>query len=106
MSSPSSYQVRYGLLHAAHYGVPQDRRRIIFVATLRGLFLPELPQPSHLCTKSQDLAINVDSPDSPQSFAVNRRRKESAPLGIITVMDAISDLPQWEWCVIVNHTDT
>lgn len=30
---------------------------------------------------------------------VSRRTNHAAPLGPVTVMDAIGDLPRWEWYV-------
>jgi DNA (cytosine-5)-methyltransferase 1 len=41
-------QVRYGLLNAAHYGVPQSRIRTFIWAALPGEKLPDWPQPLHV----------------------------------------------------------
>jgi site-specific DNA-cytosine methylase len=42
-----SLQVRYGVLNAAHYGVPQSRVRTFIWAALPGETLPDWPQPLH-----------------------------------------------------------
>jgi DNA (cytosine-5)-methyltransferase 1 len=45
------YQVRYKLLQAIHYGVPQSRARIIFFGAKKGLTLPEFPVPVYAYPK-------------------------------------------------------
>lgn len=89
-----SYQVRYGILHAGQYGAPQTRRRVIFIAAKRGVPLPDLPRPTHLTPDAKVLHITLENGDR---FCVNKTGKQTAPLGAITVQDAISDLPAWEW---------
>jgi len=64
----SQFGFNYGVLNAADYGVPQSRRRGIFVA-VRGAEVPWPPPPSH-----------GDSSPSTQPYA--------------TVRDAICDLPK------------
>lgn len=39
------YQVAYGVVNAAHYGAPQQRRRLVLVASRLGSV--ELPEPTH-----------------------------------------------------------
>ncbi|MEQ1506674.1 MAG: DNA cytosine methyltransferase [Myxococcota bacterium] len=41
------YTVRYGVLNAADYGVPQQRMRVVIIATKRGYPVVELPRPTH-----------------------------------------------------------
>ena len=42
------YRVRYTLLNAVNYGVPQFRLRFFLIAYLNGLnILPEFPEPTH-----------------------------------------------------------
>lgn len=91
-----NYQVRHGVLHAGHYGSPQVRRRVIFLASKRGTSLPEFPQPTHLAINTQNLNTNVVAKE-PYSFMVNKRKNQAAPLGPVTVIDTIGDLPGWEW---------
>jgi DNA (cytosine-5)-methyltransferase 1 len=90
----TSYQVRYGILYAGHYGSPQLRRRVIFIASKRGIHLPDLPQPSHVASNIRLLNVLVGED---HAFTVSRRRMDSAPLGAVTVKDMIGDLPAWEW---------
>jgi DNA (cytosine-5)-methyltransferase 1 len=89
-----SYQVRYGVLYAGHYGAPQLRRRVFFIASKRGIHLPDLPQPSHAASNIRLLNVQVDED---HVYTVSRRRMDSAPLGTVTVKDVIGDLPAWEW---------
>ncbi|KAG8809135.1 hypothetical protein FRC17_003600 [Serendipita sp. 399] len=91
-----NYQLRYGILHSGHYGVPQSRRRAFILAAQRGLNLPDLPQPTHVAFAPTHLKVMVNEEDN-RSFTVSKRLENNAPLGIITVGDAISDLQRWEW---------
>jgi DNA (cytosine-5)-methyltransferase 1 len=89
-----SYQVRYGMLHAGQYGAPQVRRRIIFIAAKRGIPLPNLPQATHLTPEPTVLDLVIEDHGR---FAVNKKGKEVAPLGTVTVQDTIGDMPAREW---------
>jgi DNA (cytosine-5)-methyltransferase 1 len=79
----SGYKVRlpYRILNASHFGVPQDRRRLILLGTRRGLRLPKYP--------------------APRTAPPNGKRQRSGELvkGLKptpTVRDAIGDLPDIE----------
>ncbi|PVG01704.1 S-adenosyl-L-methionine-dependent methyltransferase [Serendipita vermifera] len=96
-----NYQVRYGILLAGHYGVPQNRRRVIFLAARRDVSLPQLPQPTHVSLQNDYLNVTVSEGDD-HRFTVSRRSQRAAPLGPVTIADAIGDLPEWEW--INPHT--
>jgi DNA (cytosine-5)-methyltransferase 1 len=79
----SGYKVRlpYRILNASHYGVPQDRRRLILLGTRRGLRLPKYP--------------------APRTAPANGKGQRSGELvkGLEptpTVRDAIGDLPDIE----------
>jgi DNA (cytosine-5)-methyltransferase 1 len=43
----NGYQVRFVQLNSAMYGVPQSRVRIVLLAALQGLRLPDFPAPTH-----------------------------------------------------------
>jgi len=95
-----SYQVRYGILQAAHYGTPQTRARFFMVAAKNGFPLPELPQPTHDFPVVDALEIK---------FPVGHHirpiwtRTGYAPHRFITIDDAISDLPRFDWCSCILY---
>lgn len=78
------YQAQYTTLQCAEYGTPQSRRRVIFWASKLGFPLPSFPQPE-----------NVVEPGASTSSWHKTRR--SAPHLVVSVGDAISDLPAFEW---------
>ena len=82
------YQVRFGVLNAGNYGVPQSRKRTIIWAAAPGEYLPQWPTPSHVFLSPQ-LTINL--PGGVQYTAVPNQI--GAPLRAVTVKDAIFDLP-------------
>jgi len=82
------YQVRFGVLNAGNYGVPQSRKRTIIWAAAPGETLPEWPKPLHIFHSPQ-LTINL--PGGVQYTAVPQQ--VGAPLRAVTVKDAIFDLP-------------
>lgn len=51
------YAVRCGVLNAADYGVPQQRMRVVMIATKRGYPVVELPAPTH----SRDALIHAQA---------------------------------------------
>ena len=92
---PSSYQVRFGLLQAAHYGAPQRRSRFFLIAAVDGHPLPELPQPSHDFPNAHGLAIKL--PVNGRYIRPIRSDNGTAPHPMVTIQDAISDLPRFDW---------
>ncbi|KAJ3414512.1 uroporphyrin-III C-methyltransferase [Chytridiales sp. JEL 0842] len=89
-----SYQVRWGIVHAAHYGSPQARNRLIVIAAKSCFTLPELPTPTHL---SKVPAANVyigfhkDPCVDKRQHAFNEL--SSAPCRRVTIFDTIGHLP-------------
>lgn len=79
----SGYKVRlpYRILNASHYGVPQDRRRLILLGARRGLRLPKYPAPRTAPPNGKG-----------QRSAELVKRLKATP----TVWDAIKDLPDIE----------
>ncbi|CAA7271617.1 unnamed protein product [Cyclocybe aegerita] len=88
------YQVRFRLLQAGQYGVPQSRQRVIFWGAKRGLPMPEFPVPVYAFPKSN---TRITLPTGKMLDPPTRSRDPDefhylAPLRPITVLDAISDL--------------
>lgn len=84
------YSAQYNVLQAAELGSPQSRRRLFFMGTKLGIRLPLYPQPTHTCF----------------TVATHTRNKGvSAPHGPVSIGDAISDLPQFDWGVVIPEDD-
>ncbi|KAJ1981436.1 hypothetical protein H4R33_005251 [Dimargaris cristalligena] len=88
------YQTRFSVQQAGFHGLPQSRRRIFVWGARRGDFLPIFPQPITCFGKAQSSIISL--PKNP-AYATSRRTQEAAPHSAITVQDAISDLPAFEY---------
>lgn len=80
--------MRFGVLNAGNYGIPQMRKRAFIWAARMDQKLPEWPVPTH-AFKSQQLSINL--PNEIKYSASDDLC--SAGLRTMTVKDAISDLP-------------
>jgi DNA (cytosine-5)-methyltransferase 1 len=78
------YKVISSSLNAANYGVPQTRNRAFFIASLEHLIV--LPKPTH----HDDIKGNSKNKES--YYQTNLLKSNSSP--IVTVKDAIGDLPQ------------
>jgi DNA (cytosine-5)-methyltransferase 1 len=98
-SYPSSYQVRFCFLQAAHYGTPQRRVRFFLIAAKEGHKLPEFPQPTHDYPEARDHIIKYH--DGERLVRINpiRSTKGIARHPVVTIWDAIGDLPQFDWFV-------
>ncbi|KAJ1926787.1 hypothetical protein IWQ60_003489 [Tieghemiomyces parasiticus] len=88
------YQVRFSVQQAGLHGLPQSRRRFFVWGAQRGEFLPRFPQPI-TCFKGS-VQCKIKLPRNPD-YETNRRTRKSAPHHAITVQDAISDLPAFEY---------
>ncbi|KAJ3915519.1 hypothetical protein F5877DRAFT_81752 [Lentinula edodes] len=91
------YQVRFSLLQAAHYGVPQGRVRFFLIATLPGTPLPELPQPTHyfpLEGVAPHLRITLTNDRTIEPLQTDRG---ITLFPLVTVADAIGDLRRFDW---------
>ncbi|KAH6916709.1 S-adenosyl-L-methionine-dependent methyltransferase [Coprinopsis sp. MPI-PUGE-AT-0042] len=97
------YQVRFAKLQAAHYGTPQDRVRLILMAARQGKTLPEFPHPSHgFSSDSFTKSLNMNLPygregKSEIAAPLIRLKPGTAPNPPVTIEDAISDLPLFDW---------
>lgn len=88
-----SYQVRFGLLQAAHYGTPQARVRFFLIAAQCSYPLPLLPQPTHSFPLQDGLEMKFTF-DSMQPI---RTSDGVAPYKFVSIDDAIADLPRFDW---------
>nr|CAB09661.1 DNA-C5-methyltransferase [Ascobolus immersus] len=86
-----NYQCRIGLVQSGEYGVPQSRPRVIFLAARMGERLPDLPEPMH--------AFEVlDSQYAlPHIKRYHTTQNGVAPLPRITIGEAVSDLPKFQY---------
>ncbi|KAH8119729.1 S-adenosyl-L-methionine-dependent methyltransferase [Phellopilus nigrolimitatus] len=90
------YQVRFGLLQAAHYGAPQSRVRFFLWGAQagRGCTLPEFPACTHHFPRARSLGITFPNGEVVAPIDSN---SIAAPLPFVSVRDAISDLKRWDW---------
>ena len=85
------YQCTFSVLQAAHYGVPQSRRRLVILAAAPGEKLPLYPEPRHVFYKAElPLSVNIDG----DKYESNGQWKNSAPYRTVIMKDAIRDLPR------------
>nr|XP_010936296.1 DNA (cytosine-5)-methyltransferase 1B [Elaeis guineensis]XP_019701343.1 DNA (cytosine-5)-methyltransferase 1B [Elaeis guineensis]XP_019701346.1 DNA (cytosine-5)-methyltransferase 1B [Elaeis guineensis]XP_019701349.1 DNA (cytosine-5)-methyltransferase 1B [Elaeis guineensis]XP_029123947.1 DNA (cytosine-5)-methyltransferase 1B [Elaeis guineensis] len=83
------YQVRFGILEAGAYGVPQSRKRAFIWAASPKETLPEWPEPMHVFASPE---LKITMPGGVHYAAV-RSTSGGAPFRSITVRDTIGDLP-------------
>ncbi|KAL5350845.1 hypothetical protein ACLOAV_004416 [Pseudogymnoascus australis] len=86
------YSAQFQMLQAAEHGSPQSRRRVFFWGSLLGRKLPLYPQPTHMCK-------GLSAPTN--TFTMGK----TAPHNPVTVGDAISDLPAFDWRINVPGED-
>ncbi|CAA3027627.1 DNA (cytosine-5)-methyltransferase 1B-like [Olea europaea subsp. europaea] len=83
------YQVRFGILEAGAYGVPQSRKRAFIWAASPEEVLPEWPEPMHVFT-APELKITLSGNSQ---YSAVRSTTRGAPFRSVTVKDTIADLP-------------
>ncbi|KAH8099541.1 S-adenosyl-L-methionine-dependent methyltransferase [Cristinia sonorae] len=97
------YQARFKLLQAGQYGAPQGRLRVIFWGARRRLPLPKFPMPTHFFELSQKINLPTGDalqPPARMSYWSDWEEPEyhqCAPMPPVTAMDAMSDLPRFDW---------
>ncbi|KAL1739178.1 S-adenosyl-L-methionine-dependent methyltransferase, partial [Schizophyllum fasciatum] len=95
-----SYQSRFCLMQAGHYGSPQHRVRFFIVASRRGVPLPDIPQPTHdfttVAKQHEKLTVTL-SKDAGTIIRPIITAKGIAPFRAVTVADAIDDLKRFHW---------
>lgn len=84
------YECDWRLLNAAHYGVPQKRERLIMIGAEKGGKV-NFPEPTHFFDGS-----TIGFRDRKKVISVTKQNSldEDNLLPVVTVMDAISDLPK------------
>jgi DNA (cytosine-5)-methyltransferase 1 len=104
------YRVKYTLLNAAHYGVPQSRLRFILLAIRTDLHIePSFPEPTHAFNMSAGHNIHLSHAlklikrktlfDAPRYFIEPPETSLDLPPAV-TVEQALGDLPP-----ITEHLD-
>ncbi|XP_073041040.1 DNA (cytosine-5)-methyltransferase 1B-like isoform X1 [Primulina eburnea] len=83
------YQVRFGILEAGAFGVPQSRKRAFIWAASPEEMLPEWPEPMHVFA-APELKISLSGN---LYYSAVRSTARGAPLRPLTVRDTIGDLP-------------
>jgi DNA (cytosine-5)-methyltransferase 1 len=89
-----SYQVRFKVLQAAQYGVPQGRRRVIFWGAKCGVPLPSFPVPMYAYDKGMH-KVNLPTGDTLEPETRSKDPEvyhQYAPLRPVTIDAAIGDL--------------
>ena len=94
--SSLSYNVRWGVYNTAHFGAPQSRERIFYVAAKRGLDLPSDLKPTHAHAPLSPKVPDIPFPKILAKWPL-APKPVSAPHYPITVRDAIADLPSFDW---------
>jgi DNA (cytosine-5)-methyltransferase 1 len=86
------YNVRYFLLNAAHYGVPQHRWRLFFLGLRSNLGHEAIPRPPVRTHVNGDRAIGSSLPEDP--WMISNIPTVSDPEPQVAVRQAIGDLPK------------
>lgn len=88
LGAPSEYRVKWKLVNAANYGVPQKRMRVFIVGFRADLGIDfEFPEETH--SQHSLLLTQWDSGDYWRRHRVAKRAQPMRPLGIERVLDAI-----------------
>ncbi|KAF9792170.1 S-adenosyl-L-methionine-dependent methyltransferase [Thelephora terrestris] len=96
------YQHQIALLQAGRYGVPQNRERIIILASRGDIPLPDFPLPTHTFNRraTRKKLANGEELQPIQRSGSNHPLLHNclcAPLPPVTVNDYLDDLPVFNW---------
>jgi len=107
------YHVDYRLFDAADFGAPQNRKRVLIVATRRDFPVYEFPKPTH--SRSELLRIKKSGEywerhnlPKPNGFTLNEQivGEKNGRFPWLTVRDALKNLPEpadKECMALMNH---
>lgn len=88
------YNVRYFLLNAAHYGVPQHRWRLFFVGLRSDLGHDAIPRPPMQSHIPADDPRATSLPEDPWMIGGQGLPTTDEPLPQVTTVEALGDLPR------------
>ena len=88
------YNVRYFLLNAAHFGVPQHRWRLFFVGIRSDLGHNTIPDPPVRTHSMKDTSIASALLEDPWMISGSALPIVDCPLPLVPVRQAIGDLPK------------
>jgi DNA (cytosine-5)-methyltransferase 1 len=89
------YEVRYFLLNAAWYGVPQQRWRVFFVGLRRDLGPGAVPRPPVRTHQVEEhFPEGTSLPEDPRMIPGERIPTSTRPQPVVTVLEALQDLPR------------
>ncbi|KAH8928621.1 S-adenosyl-L-methionine-dependent methyltransferase [Atractiella rhizophila] len=91
------YQVTAGLILASNQGSPQNRLRVIFIGAAKGLKLPSLPQPTHTHPRAREMRMRLPTGTMMSRVTNGELKAYGAPHKCVTILDAIVDLPGFEY---------
>lgn len=93
------YQCRLVLLDSRSFGSPQNRVRLFIICARDGVPLPSIPEPTHANPAlSINLFISGETDKPARAFYVGSKGVQgSGPYPAVTVRDALSDMPAFEY---------
>jgi len=92
----AGYNVAYRVLNAAHYGVPQERWRLVMIGCRIPGIIPSLPEPIHYSKKTPNFSGGRRLTFSHAIGKPESSLFDNSLLPPVTVQEAIGDLPAIE----------
>jgi DNA (cytosine-5)-methyltransferase 1 len=90
-------RLQYSLSASANFGVPQDRERFFIIAALTGNPIPpSIAEPTHYSPARKNIDVHLHG--GGKTFSTPSKPGWAA-FPQVTIEDAISDLPRFDWYV-------